>query len=263
MDNYIKSIMIVGEWGCETKSLVSILTSEGIRVVGDEQQDLVQSQFGCVAMFQDLGDEIRVGDQLKKIPKEVPKFALIDADEKQRAIVYRNDFFDYILRPVIKEELVRRINMAYLSAYGRCEPKTFVEKPASSIKDSQLCSELGVVNKATRILRDDLSEKHSFGALAKAIGTNRNKLASSFKSVIGKSVFEWLRLQRLERAKDLLAHTSMSVQNIGLEVGYGNSAHFSTLYSKHFNISPIQDRKKMIETKDPVTGNKGKASGWV
>ena len=50
---------------------------------------------------------------------------------------------------------------------------------------------------------------------------------------------------RIERAQELLAHTSLSVLDVCLEVGYGSLGSFSTLFKRHVGLTPRQHRKQM------------------
>ena len=76
------------------------------------------------------------------------------------------------------------------------------------------------------------------------MGSNRSKLATTFKRVLGVGVFEWLRKQRMLKAKALLIYSDLSIQEIGFEVGHENSANFSSAYKKQYNLSPRQQRNK-------------------
>jgi AraC-like DNA-binding protein len=74
------------------------------------------------------------------------------------------------------------------------------------------------------------------------MGSNRSKLTVTFKKVLGIGFFDWLRKQRMLKAKSLLIHSELLIEEIGFEMGYENSANFSTAYKKQFNISPCQQR---------------------
>lgn len=92
-------------------------------------------------------------------------------------------------------------------------------------------------------LKKNICRKFVLADIARMMGSNRSKLAATFKRVLGVGVFEWLRKQRLLKAKYLLLHSELSIQEIGFDVGYENSANFSSAYKKQFDISPRQQRK--------------------
>ncbi len=91
-------------------------------------------------------------------------------------------------------------------------------------------------------LKNRLHEKNTLDGIANFMGTNRSKLAASFKKVTGKGVFEWLRERRMIKAKTLLLATDLSVQQIAFEVGFDNCANFSTAFKKYYEMSPRKQR---------------------
>ena len=99
-----------------------------------------------------------------------------------------------------------------------------------------------LVDNTCSYLRERLHEKHMLDDVACEMGTNRSKLAASFKCVIGKGVFEWLRERRMIKAKALLLMTELSIQQVAFEVGFDNCANFSTAFKKQYGISPRQQR---------------------
>ncbi|MGL1957288.1 MAG: AraC family transcriptional regulator [Colwellia sp.] len=99
-----------------------------------------------------------------------------------------------------------------------------------------------LIQKTCRYLKTKLCNKFVLDDIAATMGSNRSKLAATFKRVLGVGVFEWLRKQRMLKAKSLLIHSELSIQEIGFEVGHENSANFSSAYKKQFKISPRQQR---------------------
>jgi AraC-like DNA-binding protein len=100
-----------------------------------------------------------------------------------------------------------------------------------------------LVDKTCEYLLKNLDKNLSLREIALEIGSNRSKLASAFKQITSYSVFEWLRIQRMSKARDLLIGTASGIANIALEVGYDNSANFSTAYRAFFGIAPSEERK--------------------
>jgi AraC-like DNA-binding protein len=92
-------------------------------------------------------------------------------------------------------------------------------------------------------IQKNLNSKLMLDDIATKVGSNRSKLAASFKQILGVGVFEWTREHRMLKAKSLLIESNLSIQEIGFEVGYENCANFSTAFKKYFKISPRQQRK--------------------
>tara|TARA_R110001583_G_scaffold192509_2_gene359073 strand:- start:1453 stop:1998 length:546 start_codon:yes stop_codon:yes gene_type:complete len=111
-----------------------------------------------------------------------------------------------------------------------------IAKLVKKNKDSLL------VQDTCRYLTKNIYSKLILDDIAIFMGSNRSKLAAIFKRTLGVGVFEWLRKQRMLKAKSLLIHSDLSIQEIGFEVGYENSANFSIAYKKQFNLCPRQQR---------------------
>ncbi|BFT29928.1 hypothetical protein D210916BOD24_11040 [Alteromonas sp. D210916BOD_24] len=86
----------------------------------------------------------------------------------------------------------------------------------------------------------DLNQKK----IAKAMNTNRDRLARAFKDETGMGVGAWLRKQRMNIAKDKLLTTDFTVCEISASVGYYDQANFATTFKRTFDISPQQYRKE-------------------
>jgi len=86
------------------------------------------------------------------------------------------------------------------------------------------------------------AEPLAMRVLARKVGTNETKLSHAFRTVFGMTVFEYVRCRRMEEARRLLRHGSLSVTQIAFELGYEYSCNFSVAYKRHFGISPKQDR---------------------
>lgn len=94
------------------------------------------------------------------------------------------------------------------------------------------------IREARAVLISHMDCPPSLFELAKQVGINKNKLNSGFRHVFGMSVFDYLRVQRLEKAKSLLANKEMNVTETAFEVGYQNPRSFSRAFTQHFGTNP-------------------------
>lgn len=51
---------------------------------------------------------------------------------------------------------------------------------------------------------------------------------------------KWIVNKRLEKAVELLSFSNLNIEQISIEVGYGNVSYFINLFGKHYGISPKQ-----------------------
>jgi len=89
------------------------------------------------------------------------------------------------------------------------------------------------------ILLNDLNSPPSLMELASKSGTNKNKLNADFHKVFGTTVFEFLRISRLEHARNLLKNKKMSVTEAAFEVGYAHQQSFTRAFRNHFGSNPV------------------------
>lgn len=91
---------------------------------------------------------------------------------------------------------------------------------------------------AKDMLLDNLADPPSLHELARRVGSNKTTLNQGFRQVFGTSAFEFLRIQRLERARELLENKRMNVTQTALEVGYEHPKNFTRAFKSHFGINP-------------------------
>lgn len=96
--------------------------------------------------------------------------------------------------------------------------------------------------KQTRLAQEyllaNLESPPSLADLARAAGMSHPKLNRCFKQLYGMTVFEYLRLERLNKARFMMETQGWSVTETAFFVGYESLSHFSRAYKKQFGISP-------------------------
>ncbi|MDE7089474.1 MAG: response regulator, partial [Prevotella sp.] len=82
--------------------------------------------------------------------------------------------------------------------------------------------------------------------LTQEVGISRAQLHRKMKDMTGISTSEFIRNIRLEQAARLLKEQKVNVTQVAYAVGFSNLAHFSTIFRKHFGMSPSEyaERKR-------------------
>ncbi|MFT5758693.1 MAG: transcriptional regulator GlxA family with amidase domain [Alteromonadaceae bacterium] len=106
-----------------------------------------------------------------------------------------------------------------------------------------------LAQKTTQYLNKHLASNIQLNELAAKMATNRNKLSKAFNVYLGTSVIKWLREQRMNKARELLHHTNIPIQEVAYQVGYDNAGNFSSAYRQVFALSPRQDRQLVMNSK--------------
>lgn len=78
--------------------------------------------------------------------------------------------------------------------------------------------------------------------LARLAGVSLRQLERLFRQHLGRSLGEHYLMLRLERARDLLRQTSLSVLETALACGFASASHFSRAYRARFGHPPRAER---------------------
>ncbi len=93
-----------------------------------------------------------------------------------------------------------------------------------------------------QLIRADLGKKISVPLLAEACSLTRSHFSRAFKRSMGISPQDWIRLQRISQAKELIKTSAMTLTQISAECGFCDQAHFSHMFSKTEGTNPASWR---------------------
>ncbi|WP_130908251.1 MULTISPECIES: AraC family transcriptional regulator [unclassified Pseudomonas] len=97
-----------------------------------------------------------------------------------------------------------------------------------------------------QLILERLDEPLEVTELAQACGLSRSHFSRAFKSSIGYSPQDWIRQQRIARAKRLIQHTDLSLTQISLECGFCDQAHFCHMFTRSEGINPFAWRCRVM-----------------
>jgi AraC-like DNA-binding protein len=76
--------------------------------------------------------------------------------------------------------------------------------------------------------------------LTKDVGISRAQLHRKMKEITGISTSEFIRNLRLEQAARLIKERKINITQVAYSVGFNNQTHFSTVFKKHFGMTPTE-----------------------
>ena len=85
--------------------------------------------------------------------------------------------------------------------------------------------------------------------LARGVNMSTRQLERLFRRYLNRSPKRYYMELRLEKARNLLLQTDMSVINVALACGFTSPSHFSKCYRSHFNRTPYRERGTPTEQK--------------
>jgi AraC-like DNA-binding protein len=178
-----------------------------------------------------------------------PVLSLVDVNKRNIHELYTLGVFDYLSCPIIPQELIFRIAHAisfFEVAQAPLQTLTLPSKaPLKAATPLIKQKTLALAKKTAVYLQTQLGEDIKFSELIVKMGTNRNKLNDAFKTRYGLTVFAWLHEKRMSLAQKLLKTTTLSILQVGDQVGYPDSNNFSTAFKREYKLSPRHYRQSL------------------
>ena len=87
----------------------------------------------------------------------------------------------------------------------------------------------------------------SVSLLARQLGMSRRALLDLFQREIGQAPKQVLQSRRLSRAQALLHYSELSLSAVADAVGFSSQSHMTSLYKKHYGLTPGADRRQKKE----------------
>ncbi|MEO0744495.1 MAG: GlxA family transcriptional regulator [Pseudomonadota bacterium] len=93
-----------------------------------------------------------------------------------------------------------------------------------------------------QIMEQNIEEPISPSILAKDVGMSTRQLERLFRRYLNRSPKRYYMELRLQKARNLLMQTDMSVINVALACGFASPSHFSKCYRAHYDTTPYRER---------------------
>jgi AraC family transcriptional regulator len=87
-------------------------------------------------------------------------------------------------------------------------------------------------------IEDNLAENISLGDLAAVVGLSVSHFKVLFREATGISAHQYLIRRRVERAKNLLGESELSISQIATETGFAHQSHLSRHMHRVLGVSP-------------------------
>ncbi len=101
-----------------------------------------------------------------------------------------------------------------------------------------------LVEQALRMIEDHMEEGLSVGDLVDALPAGERTLQRRFLAELGRTPGQVLRAQRVEKAKRLLATTTLSITEIAVRCGFGHASQLSREVKSAVGVSPLAYRAR-------------------
>jgi AraC family transcriptional regulator len=101
------------------------------------------------------------------------------------------------------------------------------------------------LKRALDYIEANLDGEVHLGELSKAVGLSAFHFAKLFKESTGASPHQYVLQRRLERAKDLLRNSGMTLSEISLQAGFADQSHLTNVFRRLVGVSPAKFRASL------------------
>ena len=98
------------------------------------------------------------------------------------------------------------------------------------------------LSQVIQMMESNIEEPISPAILARDVGMSTRQLERLFRRYLNRSPKRYYMELRLQKARNLLMQTDMSVINVALSCGFASPSHFSKCYRAHYDTTPYRER---------------------
>ncbi len=98
------------------------------------------------------------------------------------------------------------------------------------------------LSQVIQMMEQNIEDPISPSVLAKDVGMSTRQLERLFRRYLNRSPKRYYMELRLQKARNLLMQTDMSVINVALACGFASPSHFSKCYRAHYETTPYRER---------------------
>ena len=178
-------------------------------------------------------------DVVSRIKESLPRTVIImisgysDAHYMRQAI--RHGVFDYILKPIIFDDLSEALERARMHIFGENRNESVEAQPEQ---------DKTVIQQLVSYINNHISEGVSLKVLSNMFHMNPNYISQYFKNETGMNYSAYLLMLRINKAKNLLMNSDRSVAEVAQMTGFKDYRLFSRTFKQETGLTPSQYRMK-------------------
>lgn len=211
--------------------------SVGLKMAKEKSPDIIISDIGMPKL-----DGIEMCNIIKSSQEtsHIPVVLLTGKQDKQTIIHgFESGADDYLIKPYDLSVLNARIRNI-LDERQRIRDRILnsgVTLPSGLSFVNRLDKEF--MNKVLKVIESEMSNSEfQMDHFCRQLAMSRTALYNKLKALTGMSPNDFVRMIRLNKAKDLLSCRIYNVTEVSEMVGFSDPKYFSICFKKQFNISP-------------------------
>ena len=192
---------------------------------------------------------LEVLKEIKKLKPSVPLIVVTAFGDEDIAVQsFRYGARDYIKKPFCGSHLIKKIefyislssadaNLARKSSY--CDPDTELQCHTT---ETSLLNYYNI-QKTMKYIDENLMVKISLDTVAKKTCMSKAHFCRTFKKVTGTTYINYTHQRRVEKSKEILKNSTLTITDIALLLGYADLTHFERHFKKLVNVTPTEYRQ--------------------
>lgn len=151
---------------------------------------------------------------------------------------------DYLLKPYEAQELILSVEEA-LNFYERTSgiPERQLSVPQETVEEDAPGQRMGQVREnIERYIRSHYTTELSMQDVARAMNYSEAYFCKLFKQCFKVNFSAWLNEFRVEKAKEMLRDTRLSIREISLACGYTDANYFARVFKRITGRTPSEYR---------------------
>ena len=119
----------------------------------------------------------------------------------------------------------------------------FLMECSHAVASIKKAEENPIIKKVCSYVDENLAQDISLETAADFAGVSSFYLSKLFKEEKGETFINYISDKRLEKSRQLLEQTELSIKEITAEVGYNDQNYFSRIFKSKYGLSPKEYRK--------------------
>ncbi len=166
----------------------------------------------------------------------------------------KNDIIEYLSEYIPhKIDFIKEQESGFRSIYEFAdihEFTRFVKKFILNINEvllkfKNICNTDKTIEMAVKYVQENYRNDLTMAEVANHISLNYSYFSILFKEKTGMNFVDYLRMIRIEKAKELLQNSIYKIYEVSEMVGYNNTKHFTTTFRTLTGISPKEFRERL------------------
>lgn len=171
--------------------------------------------------------------KVREIDEDVKIFVLSghdDFDYVRQAFLLGVD--DYLLKPLSFYELSEKL-------------QKYAWEPAEQPVELPSQEEQSFAQAAKTFINNNIHRPLAMKEVADACAISYSYFSALFKDEVGATFSQYVNMQRMELAKEMLQNPTSRVADVAYQVGFTNAQHFSRAFRRTYGLSPNQYKKSL------------------